>query len=131
MVSILFALHKQCQYVCRNLPASFEWHLLRIRVPSSAELCAESRQFSSLVLHIQQLLRARVPQRRIPYALCALVYWLGVRCAQCEGAAVGEGNELCEGVGALQSLEQGRVPYLGRLPGLKLQSVSESTERAH
>jgi hypothetical protein len=54
-------------------------HLLGVCVPASAELCTESGQSSCLVLlHVQQLLRAGIPQWRIPYVFRALVYGLRV-----------------------------------------------------
>jgi hypothetical protein len=128
MIRIIFALHNQDQHLCSRLSDFGKTYLLCICVPSSAELCAESGQFSSFVLlYVQQLLRAGMPQRRIPYVLGALVNGLGVRCAQGEGAAVGEGDELGEGVGALWPLEQSRVPHLGRWPKLGLQRLAEST----
>jgi hypothetical protein len=96
-------------------------YLLRICIPTPTELRSESSQSSCLILlHIQQLLRAGIPERRVPYVFRALIYGLRVRRAQCEGAAIGQSYELCEGVGAFRSLEKRRMSNLGSLPYLRL-----------
>jgi hypothetical protein len=72
-----------------------------------------------------------MPQWRIPYVFRALVDGLRIRCAQREGAPVGQGYELGEGVGAFRALEQRRVADLGGLPHLRLYGPSQGAQGAH
>ena len=94
-------------------PALLASLLQNLRIPAPAEFTPEGPQPAGLVLlDIQQFLTRRVPQRRVARVLGRLVDGHRGRGAVGVGAAVGEGDELGEGVGALGAAEEGGVAVL-------------------
>lgn len=106
-------------------------YLLPFTIPPCAELGSEGGQFARLVLlDVQQLLTAGVPQRVVPDVLGALEDGLRAGRAQREGGAVGQGDELCECVGPLGAAQEGRVAHLLRLAGVGRDGGAEGAEGA-
>lgn len=88
--------------------------LSNLRIPSTTKLCSESAQTTSFVLlDVHQLLTARIPDWMVSNVLCTAIDRRWRRGAVQVCAAVGEGDELGEGVGPLWSPQQRRVATLG------------------
>lgn len=84
-----------------------------LRVEPSSELGSERSQFPCLIfLNIQQLLRTRVPERRVSCILCTLVDRLRRRGPLNKAAAVRERHQLGKCVWALWAAEERRVSNL-------------------
>jgi len=78
-----------------------------LSIPTATETTSESLQTTSLILfNVQQLLTARVPERVVAHVLCAAVYGLRAGGALDKSAAVGQSDELGEGVWALGAAHQ-------------------------
>lgn len=105
-VQILFEINEST-YLLRPI------HTRTLSIPPPPKLGPKRRQLARLVLlNIQQLLATRVPQRRVANVLCGSVDGLRVRRAQCEGRAVGERDQLREGVRPLGAPQKRCVPDL-------------------
>lgn len=92
-------------------------HLLallhRLGIKPSSESPPEPPQSPRLVLlHIEQLLTTRVPERTVLRVFRTSVDGLRGSGAVCEGAAVTERDELGEGVGPLGTAQEGGVADL-------------------
>lgn len=78
-----------------------------LSIPTTTETTSESLQTTSLVLFdVQQLLTAGVPEWVVADILCAAVDGLRAGGALDEGAAVGQSDELGEGVWSLGAAHQ-------------------------
>ena len=105
--------------------------LLALAIPSCTELGSESRQFTGLILlYVQQLLTAWIPERVVSDVLRALENRLGVCCAQSECRAVGQLDELCKCVGSLGSAQESRVAHLLRVPCVRSDGGAKSAQSA-
>lgn len=97
--------------------------LLRSRgtgIEAAAETRSESSESTSLiVLNVHKLAARRVPQERVAGITRRAVHRHGRGGAVGERAAVGERDELGEGVGALRAAEKGSVSALGADEGCR------------
>ena len=78
-----------------------------LSIPTTTETTSKSLQTTSFILfNVQQLLTAGVPERVVADVFCAAVYGLRAGGALDKGAAVGESDELGEGVWSLGAAHQ-------------------------
>jgi hypothetical protein len=110
LTSGLFALYQDQPSTLHYMPIS---HSYLFSIPTPPKLGSERRQLPRLVLfYIQQLVTRGIPHWRVSYVLCGFVDGHGRGRPVEKGAAIAEGDELCEGVGALRAAEESRVSDL-------------------